>query len=263
MELTQQIHHMDCLSYMKSCPNAIFDLVIADPPYFMICGDFDFEWQNVDEYIEWCKAWVAEIGRIMKSTASFYLWGKIGFGKGFALFHLVDWIEKNNLFQVNNWITQRNVRGRGTKRGFMEAREELVFMTKSNKFTWHNAYTTEPSLRNDNGYDGKPRKNKFKRCSDVWVDITEASQSKHERFRLPDGRSFPTVKPLKASCRIIEASSNPGDLVYIPFGGSGTEAVACTLLNRNWQLTEKNANYIQHIICPRLAKLQNSYCEHG
>ncbi len=244
----------DCLEYIKTFPNDSVDLIIADPPYFQIKGEFDFIWKDLDEYLDWSKKWILECKRILKPTGSFYLWGKIGYGKGFALFQLAYWIEENSIFKIRNWITQRNTRGRGTKKGFMEAREELIFATKTDKFTWNTAYTSEKNNRKDPGFDGKPRKNKLKRASDVWIDIAESSQSSKQRFYLEDGTSFPTVKPLDACKRIVSASSNQNDLVFIPFGGSGSEAVACQSLKRNWTLCEINKKYVEEIIFPRFQK---------
>ena len=252
--------NVDCMRYLKEAESASFDLVIADPPYFQIVhgggvcplGEFDFVWGSLDEYLNWCKKWIRGCHRILKETGSFYLWGAIGYNRGFSLPKLADWIEEEELFKIQNWITQRNSRGVGMKRGFMCAREELVYMTKSDAYTWNPAYTTEKTKRKDLGADGKPRKNQYKRCSDVWCDIAEASQSSKERFKTGDGSSFPTVKALKLCGRIIEASTNEGDRVYIPFGGAGSEAVACKLLNRDFVVTETNPHYVDELILPRL-----------
>lgn len=244
-------YNIDCIEFMENC-NVSYDLIIADPPYFKIYGDFDFVWKSLDHYLDWSKTWIALCHKILKPTGSFYLWGKIGFGKGFPLFKLIDWIESNNLFITRNWITQRNSRGRGNKKGFVEAREELVFMTKSNDYVWNPVYLNQKTNRIDLGFNGKPRKNTFKRCTDVWTDITEASQSSKERFKLNDGTTFPTVKSIKLCQRIIQASTNVNDNVFIPFGGSGSEAVACKLLNRQFDLTEINPDYFHQIIKPRL-----------
>ena len=45
---------------------------------------------------------------------------------------------------------------------------------------------------------------------------------------------YPTQKPLKLLERIIEASSNPGDMVLDPFCGCGTAVAAAHKLNRRW-----------------------------
>lgn len=190
----------------------------------------------------------------MKKTGSFYLWGKIGYKNGYALPKIANLIESNNHFIVINWITQKNKRGRGTKKGYTETREELIFMVKTKHYTWNNAYTSEIITRKDLGADGKPRKNQYRRCTDVWIDITEASQSSKERFKTNDGKRFPTVKSSKLCDRIISASSNIGDLVYIPFCGSGSEAISCLKSERNFIATELNKRYIDDIILPRIEK---------
>ena len=203
MELNK-IYNVDCLEYMKTLPDNYIDLIIADPPYFNIKGDFDFIWNDVNEYILWCKKWCMECYRILKDNGSFYMWGVMGYNKGFPLIKVIDYLEQETDLKVINWITQRNTRGRGTTKGYMKAREELVYMAKGKDYVWNTSYTNERTNRKDLGYNGKPRKNEFKRCSDVWIDIAEASQSSKERFKLNNGNSFPTVKSLKLCDRIIK-----------------------------------------------------------
>ena len=62
----------------------------------------------------------------------------------------------------------------------------------------------------------------------------------------------PTQKPEKLAERILLASSKPGDLVLIPFAGSGTEIEACIRTGRNWLAAEKEEKYIQEFILPRI-----------
>lgn len=45
---------------------------------------------------------------------------------------------------------------------------------------------------------------------------------------------WPTQQPLALYRRIIEASSNPGDLVLDPFAGCATTCVAAEQLQRKW-----------------------------
>ena len=240
----------DCINLLRSLPDNSIDLIIADPPYFRIKGDFDFTFENVEEYIEWNKKWILECKRLLKKTGSFYLWGAIGYNKGYALPRIAQWIETDNIFRIINWITQRNTRGYGTKQSYMCCREELIFMTHidSTCYTWNNAYLNEKSTRKDMGSNGKPRKNEFKRCSDVWCDISEASQSAMQRFYLKDGTSFPTVKNIELCNRIINASSEINDLALIPFAGSGSEILSCIQNNRNFIASEINRQYVEEII---------------
>ncbi|KAA8603983.1 hypothetical protein CGP82_04905 [Campylobacter sp. LR185c] len=67
-------------------------------------------------------------------------------------------IENEKLFKIKNWITQRNSRGIGTKKNYMSAREDFLFLTKSENYTFNIPYTNEKSTRKDLGANGKPRK---------------------------------------------------------------------------------------------------------
>lgn len=255
MELNlNQIINQDCITYMRTLPDECIDLIIADPPYFEIVKDkWDNQWKTREEYIEWCKKWILECKRILKPTGTFYLWGAIGVHKSFTLLEIVLWIDKNNIFDINNWVTQRNTRIRATYKGYSQAREELIMCIKDrDKFIWNPAYTEEKSNRKDLQCNGKPRKNEFKRCTDVWCDIAEASQSSKERFYFENGDRFSTVKAQKLCNRVINASSNEGDIVYIPFSGSGSEIISCINNNRNWIATEQDKRTIDEIIKVRI-----------
>ena len=63
---------------------------------------------------------------------------------------------------------------------------------------------------------------------DVWDDIPPISGQAAERL------GYPTQKPLALLRRIIEASSNPGDVVLDPFCGCGTAIDAAQELGRTW-----------------------------
>lgn len=241
------LYNQDCLEFLKSVKDETFDLIIADPPYFKIKGDFDFIWNNSEEYIEWSKKWINECKRVLKPNGILYIWGKIGYNKGLCLLKIAIWLEEMAEFKIINWVTQRNTRGRGTKKGFVEAREELLMLVKESckKYTWNTSSLNEKSDRKDNGFDGKPRKNKLKRTTDVWYDISEASQSSKQRFKTKSGRKFETVKNILLCDRIINASSNERDFIYIPFAGSGSEIISCIINKRNWVATEIDKEYFE------------------
>jgi site-specific DNA-methyltransferase (adenine-specific) len=69
--------------------------------------------------------------------------------------------------------------------------------------------------------DGQP-------MTDIWLDISPLSA--HDKERL----NYPTQKPVALLERIIQASSNPGDVVLDPFCGCGTAIAAAQKLDRRW-----------------------------
>ncbi len=64
--------------------------------------------------------------------------------------------------------------------------------------------------------------------TNVWDDINLIGTHAKERL------GYPTQKPLALLERIIQASSNEGDIVLDPFCGCGTALHAAQKLNRNW-----------------------------
>jgi adenine-specific DNA-methyltransferase len=79
---------------------------------------------------------------------------------------------------------------------------------------------------------------------DIWLDFPDV---RNQNTRIT---GYPTEKNPELIARIIEASSNPGDLVLDCFAGSGTTLVTASQLNRSWigidNSTEALATILRH-----------------
>ncbi len=75
---------------------------------------------------------------------------------------------------------------------------------------------------------------------DIWTDT--ALFAKNEKTGSPD------QKPLKLYERIVEASSNEGDLVLDPFCGCATTIIAANNLNRRWIGIDRRKDARYHIV---------------
>lgn len=80
--------------------------------------------------------------------------------------------------------------------------------------------------------------------TDVWNFVPDKIRYGHK-----------TQKPKDITDRIIKASSNQGDIVFIPFAGSGSEIISCIDNNRNYIATETNKEYIENMIDQRIANI--------
>jgi adenine-specific DNA-methyltransferase len=77
---------------------------------------------------------------------------------------------------------------------------------------------------------------------DIWLDLRDAhNQNIHIT-------GYPTEKNPALLARIIEASSNPGDLVMDCYAGSGTTLVVAANLNRRWLGVDRSEEAIQTIL---------------
>ena len=69
----------------------------------------------------------------------------------------------------------------------------------------------------------------------------------HQPINVIDKQRYPhpTIKPLNIVKTLIGNSTKPGDLILDPFMGSGTTAVACMELGRNYIGYEINEGYYE------------------
>ena len=88
------------------------------------------------------------------------------------------------------------------------------------------------------GLVGKEKAKKGKLPTDTWWHTIVSPTGKEKT-------GYPTQKPLGVLKRIIQASSNPGDLVLDFFAGSGTTGEAALSLGRNFLLVDNNPEAIQ------------------
>lgn len=103
---------------------------------------------------------------------------------------------------------------RWTKERMKEAYEKgLVIQTKPGRVPQLKRYLDEQ--------EGTP-------IDDIWDDVLPIQAQASERL------GYPTQKPLALLERILQASSNEGDLVLDPFCGCGTAIAAAHKLNRKW-----------------------------
>ncbi len=85
-------------------------------------------------------------------------------------------------------------------------------------------------------------------AQDVWTDIEPLRSWHAERL------GYPTQKPLALTDRLIEASSNPGDVVLDPFSGCGTAVDSAQALGRKWigiDITHLSIGLIKHRLVDR------------
>lgn len=84
---------------------------------------------------------------------------------------------------------------------------------------------------------------------DIWTDISTINLGREGgvRFRY-------SKKPEALLQRVLEMSTEPGDAVIDPFGGSGTTAAVAHKLGRRWCTIESGAHARSHIV-PRLRRV--------
>lgn len=268
---TNKTYNIDCLEGMKNLPDECVDLVIADPPYWKVIGEkWDYQWRTEEDYVEWSKKWFAEVSRVLRKGGTFYCFGYIR-TLALLIPHLSQFgLELRQQIVVNKGM--KAVSGRATKnyKMFPNTTESILFMIKDNKqFIKPFLKERQNSLgltakqinealgvkSNGGGmwsiYTGKniceqfPTKELWNKLSDILkfnMPYEKLAQTYNAQMGLTDVwddidfyeeyRYHPTQKPIKLIERLINASSNIGDIILDPFMGAGSTQIAANNLNR-------------------------------
>ena len=177
--------------------------------------------------------------RILKKTGSIYL--HCDPTASHYLKMLMDAIfgEKN----FKNEVIWHYRRWTGIAKQFQSLHDVVLFYAKSNDFTFNQLYTNYTA-----GSEARKRQgvlHRFKDGEGPYLvsdgEIDERGVPENDVWQTPfiapsakERLGYPTQKPLKLLQRIIEASSNKGDVVLDPFCGCGTTAHAAEMLGRKW-----------------------------
>jgi DNA modification methylase len=113
----------------------------------------------------------------------------------------------------------------------------ILFYSKSNTYTFNNQFIPYAKSNKNNGKTSvvgysenvaTKLDERGKAVEDFWIDLSMLNSMSSERI------GYQTQKPKALIERVIKASSNEGDTVADYYLGSGTTAVVCKELNRNF-----------------------------
>lgn len=223
-------------------PDALFDLIIADPPYNI--GIKNSQWDRIDDYVPWCEKWIKESARLLKDGGQLFIYGSTMYN---YISHLNIIAEKYLTFgQHISWVYTNGTGGRSNTTVYPSRSEHLVRFYKGDTYTF-NVEAIREQYTEEEKRIAKLKKalvkdetlNKGKIPFDWWLIHRCNSRSKEREFG-----SHPSQKPLEICDRIILAHSNEGDNILIPFSGSGSECVSAKKLKRNFLAADTELEYV-------------------
>ena len=197
------------------------DCIITDPPY-----GIQFEGNDWDSNLDFLEVFFEESHRVLKPTGTLIMF------TGWSSF--VEVLSKSEPFNLRNIICYDRIKGRGAKKNFVSTREEILFFSKSDTYTFH---VLQSTIKKKTGGMGQKNGKECRTLSNVWSDISPIVPWSKERVK------HPTQKPLQLMERIVDVFTNEGDTVLDPFMGSGSTGVATINRNRNFIGCEKNTEY--------------------
>ena len=317
---TNVVYHLDFLR--NKLPDHCANLIIADPPYYEVKGDFDFVFKDFDEYLKHVEAWAKECARILAENGTLIWWGdyrriayaQIILDKYFNLLTNGVWVKINARTMKNKWedarclvnnterfLVYETKSKHGENRSFYSPNagnffegyeplrqwlraeykslggvEHIIRQTRNSVFSHHTSRSqwSFPNPKNveellplyaAKGVDieekckqiegkraeyEKQRKEYEKQRKEYEKQRAEYRAKRRPHFgelykmrsvipfdqetHLTRAYDFPTKKPPTLTRQLIETMSREGDLVVVPFAGSGTECAAAQRVGRNF-----------------------------
>ena len=289
---------MDNQKGLVLLPAKSTSLIIADPPYFKVKGDFDFIYSSFDEYLEFMEEQARLYKRILADNGTLFVYGhakkiayiQVIFDKYFNLennitVHIFDrqtnkGIESfrcfapvtERLLMYSNEINKTGLQEihdspdcfrdikeyMRTERDNLMAAKGLTTISQFNDFI--NSWTNTSSVVSHHYFADSqysfPTKEIYQRMQETgfWSREYETLRQEYETLRRPFNNTFKltdvmrfsqeanktknyahdTVKPEKLSLSLILTCSKQGDLVVVPFAGSGTECAMAAKENRRF-----------------------------
>jgi site-specific DNA-methyltransferase (adenine-specific) len=250
------LYQGDCLKLLSALPNESVALVFADPPFNLgkKYGEGVSDRMEVEKYLSWSKKWLGESIRVLKPGGSLFV------------FNLPKWCIEYGAYLnqqgmwFRHWIACRMPKAFPRGKKMSPAHYGLIYYTKGEPSVFNKVYTPIQVCRHCGGeirdYGGHRKKLNEKGINlmdvwdtpeDVWEDASEVdvnevlwtlteemwSDIPPVRHRRHKKRVPNELAPIMLE-RIIAMTSNPGQIVVDPFGGSGTTFYAAEKLHRYW-----------------------------
>lgn len=260
-----RLYQGNCLELMPLMPAETFDLVFADPPYFLSNGGITChagrmvpvhkgkwdESKGAEADHEFTLQWLRECQRLLKYNGSIWVSGtshivhSVGFAMqrlGFKLLNDITWVKPNPPPNLSC-------------RYFTHATETVIWAGRDKKCRHKFNYALMRQLNNGKQMksvwgvnyqpleigpeENSPRKMRPEEdVPSIWT--IDAPKTDEKVFG-----KHPTQKPVALLERIIAASSEENDLVLDPFCGSCTTGIAAARMNRRFVGIEIEKEYLE------------------
>lgn len=243
-----ELFHGDVSECLKNM-NTQFDVIFADPPYFLsrgyslkINGEWKSfekgEWDRVtsfDDINEFNRRWLSACRNVLKEDGTIWVSGTYH-----NIFSVATCLVELGFKVLNIIVWQKSDAKPTLSRNYFNfTTEYLVWARKSEK---NSHYFNCDLMEQLNG---------GARMGDVWripfVASWEMKQGKH-----------PTQKPLRLLYRIILSSSRKGETILDPFAGSCTTGIAANLLGRKFVGIDQNKEFLDYAI-KRKHEIEDEY----
>lgn len=253
-ELSYRAYHGDVLNIADIVESESVDLVVTSPPY-----NIGKEYEDIlasSDYLSFSDEWISEMDRIVSQSGTFWL--NIGFYKESDDRQYIPWeyelyprIKEKTSFSLVQQVIWHYKAGLNCKLRFSPKKETWLYYVKDlDDYVFNLDDVRVPHKYPNQSKNGELKVNpNGKNPGDVW-DIPKVTSGKNRSS--PERTDHPAQFPEDVIERIIQVSTNPGDLVVDPFLGSGTTMKVARDLGRSCIGVELHEGYLDDIVSSRV-----------
>lgn len=226
------LFHGDCIPWMESLEPGSVDVVFADPP-FNLNKDYGKginDKLKEQEYIDWSHKWISAAVPLLSNGGALWIYNLPRWNIMLGAYIMEKW--PNLLFRHQIAVSMKT--GLPIPGKLSPAHYSLLYFTNGKPRSF-----TRPRIpievcrhcgREIHDYGG--HRNKMNpegvNLTDIWTDL---SPVRHKKTKWRTANALPE----KLLERVLSISSQPGDTVLDPFGGSGTTYAVAERMHRKWR----------------------------
>lgn len=251
--MINRIYNENCLDTMKRMPDNFIDLTVTSPPYdnLRIYKGYSFAFEEIAQelyrvtkqggVVVWVVGDATENGSESGTSFKQALYFK---EIGFKLHDTMIYKDCGLTMNHNRYEQEFEymfIFSKGRPKSFNPIKIKCIYYGKDSdrtgQFTQEHNEKSKKLRSNKERTNIKPEKIK----GNVWEYPNGFGKSSKD----PIAFDHPAIFPEQLAADHIFSWSNEGDLVYDPFGGSGTTAKMAHLQKRNWILSEISKEYCE------------------
>ena len=249
------IIQQDCLKWMKTQPDDSIDVIVSSPPYNINIGYNTYS-DKRENYNQWMWDVWNEATRVLKPTGHLFLNIQPTRDNPLMPYEVVSGIN----WQIQNtFIWNKSVEIDGYVRGQGQVINSDRYLPNGWEFVFHITENSKTHISQErSGVPHQPQwaADNFKRSGRTWrpsvntwfVPYETIGHGKISSAKIKGEKKHPAIYPreLVRKCFRV-ADIQPDQIVYDPFGGTGTTAMVAKEFGCKWITTEIDEDYVDFI----------------
>lgn len=228
----------DVLAVLKDMPDDCVDMIYGDPDYNVgvSYGGLTFT-SSWDEYVGWYIELAQECLRVLRTNGNLFF---INYPRQNAYLR-VNYLDQH-AYSVHDYVWVYNTNVGHSPRRFTTAHRSILHATKSKNNNFYKEQVAQDYQNPDDArIKERIRQGHKGRMPYSWVNLNLVKNVSRQKA------NHPCQIPETLSGLLIKSCTVPGDVVFVLFGGSGSEVVQAKGLGRDYLTCEIQPQYCEII----------------